>query len=173
MRHLTRHLEESVRAFVETILDDAGWMAPAAVDRPFGAGLAEVTTTLTGMPGTDPGAHVAVGTASPVVGVALIGSDDDRDAELGGVLAESGQDVFITVLAEPSLATAVADDILDRLRGRTGSPKMSVVNQITGAPDAGYVVEFSEVSSATASTHRRDIVVISARVGLTFNRAWS
>ena len=69
------------------------------------------------------------GTTSPLVGVVLLGQETDVELELGGALAESGSNLFITIVAQPSIASAMADDVMDAVAGRRRPPFVTLVDQ--------------------------------------------
>lgn len=172
LRHAQRHVEASVLSHVRLHLEALNWFSDDEAERPFGVARPEITTTLTGQYGTDPKHAVVSGGARPTIGVSIVGQEGDEDTEIGGVLAEVTYALFVTVVAQPSIAVALGEDITDLIAGRVAPPVVPLVNQATGAPVRGETLELQDVSSGWLSPDRRDVVVISATVVRAFSRSW-
>lgn len=173
MRHVQRHAEASIVTWLTDVLDDAGWLKTLAADRPYGVGPTTISATLTGISGTDPGGSIVQGTTSPLVGVVLLGQETDVELELGGALAESGSNLFITIVAQPSIASAMADDVMDAVAGRRRPPFVTLVDQAAPSTPTGEKLELVEARSEVMRPERRDVHVVSARVVRCFARDWT
>lgn len=172
LRHAQRHVEASIVSWVRAHLEALSWLSDDASVRPFHVQPVQVTTTLTGRFGTDPQHTVASGSDSPVVGIAVVGQGVDVDQEVGGPLVETTYDLFVTVVAKPSVATALGEDITDLLAGRVAPPVPPFVNQVTATQVPGETLELQDVSSGWLSPERRDVVVVSATIVRSFSRSW-
>lgn len=172
LRHAQRHIEASALQWVKAHLEGLSWLADDVAARPFHVQPVKVTATLTGQFGTDPQHVVVAGTDAPVVGVSIVGQGIDADQEVGGPLVETTYDLFVTVVAKPSIATALAEDITDLLAGRVAPPIVPFVDQASGTPVEGELLELRDVSSGWLSPERRDVVVISATIVRSFSRSW-
>jgi hypothetical protein len=172
IRHAQRHIEASTKTHVSTRLTALGWLNADPTPRPFGAGVTVLTETMTGIFGDDPKHTIVSGTDTPVVNIVIIGQGEDVDQEVGGPLVETPYALFVTVVALPSLAAALAEDITDLLAGRSARPVIPFIDQITGLPVAGETLELIEVSSDRLSPDRPDVVVVGATIIRTFDRSW-
>jgi hypothetical protein len=173
LRHAQRHIEASTKAHIRTRLTALGWLNADPTPRPFGAGLTVLTETMTGTFGDDPKHTIVAGTDTPVVNIVVAGQGEDVDQEVGGPLVETPYSLFVTVVALPSLAAALGEDVLDLLAGRTSRPVIPFIDQITSLPVTGETLELAEVSSGKLTPDRPDVVVIGATILRTFDRSWS
>lgn len=170
-RHARRHIEESARVHIETYLSGLGWLDPVQANRPFRApGAVKVVAEFIGLDGTR---QVAAGSDNPLVSVAVPGEKPDIDQEIGGPLAQTDYDLFVSVLASPALVGVVTEDVVDLLAGRTARPVIAFIDQATGNPVSDEILELQDVSADRARPDRDDWMLITATIVRTFSRTWS
>jgi hypothetical protein len=111
LRHSSRHVHQTVAKKIEDQLVALGWTDPLLT--PFGATALRFQTS---MPADyEASAKLAPGT----VAITMMREFDSMEEEMGGPLASYEMPLFIDIFMEnESLATAVALDVRDTLKGR-------------------------------------------------------
>lgn len=107
MRHLPRHLQQTISDHLAAGLSDLGWMESPG---PFG-------TTPVRIQEVEP--EVTTRTDANVVGVTIQDETDDREWELGGGVWVCDYDIEVDVFAKSvSIVIALASDVKDLLTDR-------------------------------------------------------
>lgn len=140
LRHAPRHVHRTVFDHIEAQLASLGWSVEATT--PFGA----PPVTMIDAPVVD-GDQIRKQAKAGTVFVTLGDEPAPSEEELGGPLHSQEFVIFLDVFMDAhSHAVALASDIRDILLGRIGGKRiLQVVNQITGDPHPGWVIELDDV----------------------------
>lgn len=145
LRHAVRHVHHSVAQYVEDCLDQLGWTAADASQRPFGA--TQVVVKRVG--------NVGAKGVDLVAGQVYVTPGDEFEPdqlEMGGPLSQQNVPIFVDVLMDDSsTALCLASDIRDAFMGRFefSARGIDVTDQVTQASVPGWRIRFEDVERVT------------------------
>jgi hypothetical protein len=138
LRHASRHAQETICDYLETVLTTLGWTGS---DPPFGASPFVFRRT--------PITEAELDSIKPnLIAVTFLREDSEDEEELGGGLLSVDLPFAVDCIGtQEAIALTVASDLKDYLGGRVpGSSRfLTVVNQITATPVTDYRMEFLNV----------------------------
>lgn len=142
LRHLTRHVHETITQHVETWMGSLGWMGPPD-QVPFG------TSPALFQVGRMDEASVKQVTGN-LIAISYGDEPEETHIELGGGLVKQDYIVYIDCLAdEDSVALAMANDVKDCLLGNAPlTSRFLRLHDHTNAPPTqldDYLMEFTDV----------------------------
>lgn len=142
LRHASRHVHHTVANYVKAGLDELGWTASSASQRPFGAAQFVVRTDVA----ISDRERKAI--SDGLVAVSLGNEAPPDPEELGGAIASQEYPIFVDVFSEVEThGLTCASDIRDHLLGRFEFSQrwLPVIDQSTATAVAGWRLELDDI----------------------------